>query len=301
MNRYIELLTNKRFRFSVLSKYGLLNWMTDEAHIKENFRLEFGREIDLDNPKTFNEKLQWLKLNDRQPEYAQMVDKYESKKIVEKLVGSSYVIPVVGGPWNKFDEINFDELPEEFVLKTTHDCGGVYICKDKRKLNLSQVRKFINGHLNRNYYMTCREWPYKNVKPRIFAEKYMCDMGNEILPVYKVFTFNGEPRVIQLIINDKTKKETVDYFNTKWERLPFRQNFPNSKCDLKKPEKLDEILKLACRLNSSNPFLRTDFYVINGQVFFSEFTFYSDAGMAKFEPAEWDYILGEWIKLPEKE
>ena len=169
MNRYIQLITDRCFRFSVLSKYGFYKWMSDRKHIQTKFRFEFGYDIDLEQPKTYNEKLQWIKLNDRRAEYTTMVDKYEAKRYIESCIGTGYVIPVVGGPWKSFDEIDFDKLPNQFVLKTTHDCGGVYICTDKARFDYVKARKFLVRHLKSNYYITCREWPYKNVEPRLFA------------------------------------------------------------------------------------------------------------------------------------
>ena len=158
----------------------------------------------------------------------------------------------------------------------------------------------MEDHLKRNYYLTCREWPYKNVKPCIFAEEYMQDGDREFLPVYKILCFGGEPRIIQTIQNDKQPNETIDYFDTEWKILPFRQNFPNSEVPLGLPEKLGEMLSLARQLSAGHACLRVDFYVIGGRVYFSEFTFYSDAGLAAFHPEEWDKTLGDWITLPPK-
>lgn len=286
-------------RLRMLARRGLLKWMSDEQFLKRMYRTHFGKSLDLKNPRTFNEKLQWLKLYDRKPLYTQMVDKYAVRRYIEEQIGGEYLIPLVGGPWNSFDEIDFDALPEQFVLKCTHDSGGLIICRDKNRLDREAARRKIMRALKRNYYASSREWPYKDVPPRIIAEKYMEVPHTSCLPVYKIMNFNGEPRLIQSIQNDKTAQESIDYFTPEWELLELRQNFPNSAVPLEKPVCLDAMLSLAKRLNGGRPFIRTDFYEINGRVYFSEFTFYSDAGFAPFTPGEWDERLGSWITLPE--
>ena len=279
--------------------YGLGRLIPDKLWIQIKYFQWFKKLPNLKNPQTFNEKLNWLKLYDRRPEYTTMVDKYEAKKYVSDLVGSEYVIPTLGGPWNSFDEIDFDSLPEQFVLKTTHDCGGVVICKDKNTFDKNKAKVFLEKHLKNNYYLTCREWPYKNVKPRIFAEAYMKDGENDFLPVYKIMCFSGVPKIIQTIQNDKQPNESIDYFDTEWNLLKLKQNFPNSENPLSKPEKLAEMLEIAKVLSKGKNFIRVDLYVINEEIAFSEHTFYSDAGLAKFHPEGWDEKLGNWIVLPE--
>ena len=258
--------------------------------------------MDLDNPQTFNEKLQWLKLYNRKPIYTTMVDKYEVKKYVADIIGEEYIIPTLG-VWEKFEDIDFGELPNEFVLKTTHDSGGLIICRDKTSLDIKKVQKRIERSLTRNYYWYGREWPYKDVKPRIIAEKFMKDENFDVLNVYKIFNFNGKPKLIQVIQGDKTKSETIDYFDTEWNLLKLRQNYPNSASPLPKPQNLSLMLSLAKRLTEKEtpPFLRTDFYEINGEVYFSEFTFFSDSGFAKFNPPEWDDKLGKILVLPDND
>ena len=281
--------------------YGVGRLFSDKAWIRLKYWQWFRKFPNLKNPKTFNEKLQWLKLHDRKPVYSTMVDKFASKAFVAERIGAEYAVPALGGPWASFDEIDFDALPDRFVLKTNHDSGGVTVCRDKSAFDKEKARDFFEKHLARNYYWSCREWPYKDVKPCIFAEEYMQDGDREFLPVYKILCFGGEPRIIQTIQNDKQPNETIDYFDTEWKVLPFRQNFPNSEVPLGEPEKLEEMLSLARQLSAGHACLRVDFYVIGGRVYFSEFTFYSDAGFAAFHPEEWDKTLGSWITLPEKE
>jgi len=271
-------------------------FIPDKQYLKIMYRLRMGKKLNLKNPSTFNEKLQWMKLNDRKPVYTQMVDKQEAKVLVADAVGDKYVVPTLG-IWERFEDIDFTKMPNQFVLKCTHDSGGLVICKDKDKLDLESAKRKIKRSLKCNFYWVCREWPYKNVKPRIIAEKYMQDGANDCLPVYKVFCFNGEPKIIQAIQNDKHENESIDYFDTDWNLLKMKQNYPNSSVPLGKPDKLSEMVDLARTLSEGHSFLRVDFYVINGEVYFSEFTFYSDAGMAKFEPEEWDVKLGEWVEL----
>ena len=279
------------------SSYG--KKMNDEDYVKKMFKLKMGYELDLNNPLTFNEKLQWLKLYNQKSEYTAMVDKYSSKEIVSKKIGDKYIAKPYG-VWDSVDEIYWELLPKQFVLKTTHDCGGVIVCKDKEKLNLNKCKKFLQKHMKREYFYHCREWPYKNVVPRIMAEEFLQDKDRAVLPVYKIFCFAGEPKIIQTIQNDKQINETIDYFDADWNALDLKQNYPNSKTPLPKPEKLDEMLSIARTLSTDTSFIRVDLYTVNEEIYFSEFTFFSDAGFASFSPKEWDEKLGELIKLPDK-
>jgi hypothetical protein len=281
---------------------GVFNGVADERYLKLIYRRKLHRKLNLDNPETFNEKLQWLKLYDRNPQYTQMVDKAAVKKYVAEQIGEEYVIPTLG-TWENLKDLDIEQLPNQFVLKCTHDSGGLVICRDKAHLDMKAVYKKIGKSMETNYYYSGREWPYKNVKPRILAEKYMeddseCDSEEKHnLNVYKIFNFNGVPRIIQSIQNDKTKNETIDYFDVDWNLLKLKQNFPNSKTPLPRPKQLEEMLELAARLSKGFCFLRTDFYIVNQKVLFSEFTFYSDNGTAMFNPPQWDRELGSWIDL----
>lgn len=298
----------KRFRKAIkhpqkivfyLNEKGFHRLISDKFYIKNAYRYAMGKKINLKSPKTFNEKLQWLKLYDRNPLYTTLVDKYEVKKYISDKIGQEYIIPTLG-VWDNFDDIDFNSLPNQFVLKCTHDSGGLVICRNKNELDIDNARRKIEKSLQRNYFWFGREWPYKDVKPRIIAEQFMQDRDYENLNVFKIFNFNSEPKIIQTIQNDKTPSETIDYFDTDWNLLELKQNFPNSEKPLQKPKTLDKMLDLAQILaKDTSPFIRTDFYEINGQVYFSEFTFYSDSGLAKFTPAHWDLMLGKWIKLPQ--
>lgn len=272
------------------------NLISDRSYLKIDYFLNLGKKLNLNNPVTFNEKMQWLKLYNRNPIYTTMADKLEVKNYITEKIGDRYVIKLLGS-WDTFDEIDFDLLPEKFVLKTTHGCGGMVICKNKGDLDVEKARKIINKSLKADYFYQGREWPYKNIKKRILAEEYMQDGDSENLTVYKIFNLSGIPTIIQVIQDDKTAKETIDYFDTEWNLLDLKQNFPNSPNHLPKPRTLDDMLELARKLSEGMPFIRTDFYEINGEVYFSEFTFFSDDGFAEFHPGEWDEKLGEKIDL----
>lgn len=273
----------------------------DEIFIKAYYYNVFHKHIDLKNPQTFNEKLQWLKLYDRKPEYTTMVDKYAVKQYVADKIGEEYIIPTLG-VWNNFDEIDFNNLPNQFVLKCTHDSGGLIICKDKRLLDVKAAKKKIGKSLKHNYYLSGREWPYKNVKPRIIAEKYMINSDINDLPDYKIHCFDGEAKFILVCserFSDNGTKE--DFLDIHWNKLPFKRPHLNgSKKILKKPAGFNRMLELSKKLSKNIPFIRCDFYEIDGQVYFGELTFFPASGFDVFEPAEWDYKLGSWLELPIK-
>lgn len=268
----------------------------DDIYLRCLWRSTMGTELDLNNPRSFNEKLQWLKIYDRKPEYTIMVDKYAVKQYVADRIGDEYVIPSLG-VWNSFDEIDFERLPDQFVLKCTHDSGSVVVCRNKKMFDKKMVRQSFEAALSKNYFYPFREWPYKNVPAKIMAEKFIENEKGKVLVVYKVMCFDGTPRVIQVIQNDKTPEESIDYFDTNWELLDMRQNFDNSKIHLSKPPHLKEMLSMATLLSKGTHFLRVDFYEHEKHPLFSEFTFFSDAGFAKFIPDKWDEILGAYISL----
>lgn len=283
----------------VLAAKGFFRFMPDKIYLQMIYWAELGKGLNIKKPQSFNEKLNWKKLYDRNPLYTTLADKYQVKEYVANIIGEKYVIPLYG-VWDRFEDIDFSSLPEKFVLKTTHDSGGVVVCKDKHSLDYKQTQKILEGHLKKNYFYWRREWPYKNIVPRIIAEEYVKDGENDHLPVYKFFCFHGVPEIIQTIQNDKQPNETIDYFDHEWNLLDLRQNFPNSQTPLSKPEKLDEMLEIASKLSEGFDFIRVDLYLINGKIKFSEFTFYSDAGINIFDPPKWDLELGDKIVLPHK-
>ena len=280
----------------VVSKILGSRLFSDKAAIKLKYRLLMKKKINLKYPKTFNEKLNWIKLYYRKPIMTTMADKYEVKKYVSDIIGPEYVIPSIA-IYDKWDDIEFNSLEAPFVLKTTHSSGVIKIVKDKNDFDYETTKKKFNKSLKENYYYSCREWPYKDIKPRIIVEKFVKDSKEDNLPVYKFFCFDGEPYLVQTIKNDKTSYETIDYFDMNWERLDLKQNFENSKVPLDKPSNFEEMKKLAAKLSKSFPFVRVDLYSVDGKIYFSEFTFFSDAGYQRFYPDKWDLILGEKIKL----
>lgn len=302
VQKVLKYLINPRLfyvRFASKKLNKVAHNLSDEDLLTRIFKIKFGYDLDLSNPKTFNEKLQWLKLNNRNPLFTEMVDKYAAKKYVANIVGDEYVVPQLGC-WKHFDDIDFSSLPDKFVLKTTHGCGGMLICKDKNKINFAKAKVMFEENLKDNYYIHAREWPYKNVPPQIIAEKFLDDGKNKVLPVYKIFCFNGEPYLIQVIQNDKQPNESIDYFDLNWNKLKLRQNYPNSKNPLEKPIKLEEMLAIARKLTKGIEFVRCDLYIVDGKIYFSEFTFFSDAGFEPFKPNKWDYILGDLLILSSK-
>jgi hypothetical protein len=272
---------------------------SDEIFLKMKYRRKMGTPLNLQSPTTFNEKLQWLKLRNRKPCYTTMVDKFAVKEYVAGIIGKEYIIPTLG-VWEKFDDINFDTLPQQFVLKTTHGGGGtgVVICKDKATFDKKKAKKNLEKSLKKCLYKKYVEWPYKDVPKRIIAEEYITD-GKSELEDYKVHNFNGTPRVILVCRNRFHSTPMVtDFYSTDWELLPVtRPGHPCSPAPMEKPRLLPQILQLSKILSKDIPFVRTDFYILNDKIYFGELTFFPASGMKKFEPQEWDRKFGEWIEL----
>ena len=272
--------------------------INDELYLKMMYWIRLNKKLNLDNPKGFNEKLQWLKLYDRQEKYTKMVDKYEAKKYVSNIIGEEYIIPTIG-IYENFDEINFDELPNKFVMKCTHDSGGIAICRDKKNFDINIAKKKINKCLKTNYYYPGREWPYKNVKPRIIIEKYMEEKNFTQLNDYKFMCFDGKVKCCFVCSERDNKNEglAVTFFDENWEKMPFIRHYRNSSKKIDKPKKFDLMVKLAEKLSKTIPFVRVDFYEIDGKVYFGELTFYPGSGFEEFKPDEWDEKIGDWITV----
>lgn len=278
---------------------GVFNGIDDERYLKLLYRVMFGKTINLSSPKSFNEKLQWLKLWDRKLEYITMVDKYKVREYVTEKIGVQYLIPLLG-VWESPNEIDFAALPDKFVLKCNHNSGtGMYICTDKEKMDIRKVTRELKRGLKENYYLLHREWPYKDVPRKIIAEQYMkSDAGG--LTDYKIHCFNGEPKLI-LVCKDRFIETglTEDFFSEEWEHLDIRRpSHPNAVNPIPKPEELSQMLMLAKTLSEGIPFVRVDFYIIDHKIYFSELTFFPAAGFEKFIPDKWDRILGDWLELP---
>jgi hypothetical protein len=295
MNLFYYISRLRRIIAQIFIRFG--GGIPDKPYLQILYNLKTGRKLDLNNPQTYNEKLQWLKLYDRNPLYTKMVDKYAVKEYVSDIIGVEHVIPTLG-VWDKFEEIDFDLLPDKFVLKTTHDSGGVVICKHKKEFNIAKAEIIINKHLERNFYCSTREWPYKNVWPRIIAEKYMVDESGFELKDYKVFVFNGVPKLIEVDYG-RFSYHKRNIYNTDWELLSFEIQYPNDLSrNIKKPAQLDEMLVISSLLSKNIAHVRVDFYVINNKTYFGELTFYHGSGYELFLPEKWNYILGQWLTLP---
>lgn len=298
LNKINEAIRNPR-KLAVYLLFQIAPILTDKFFLKILFKLRMGYQLDLDNPKTYNEKLQWLKLHNRKPEYTKMVDKVGAKEYVANIIGEEYIIPTIG-VWDRVEDIDWDALPNQFVLKCTHDSGGIVICPDKSKLDIRAAKKMLKWGLRRNFYAQNREWPYKNVKHRIIGEQYMVDESGYELKDYKWFCFDGEPKAL-FIATDRgveTEETKFDFFDADFNHLPFTNGHPNSPRPILKPQGFEKMKELAAKLSQGQPHLRVDFYDINGKIYFGELTFYHWSGTTPFEPIEWDYKFGEWIKLP---
>ena len=275
-----------------------LRVLPDGTYLRLRYLIAFRKPLHLKNPRTFNEKLQWLKLYDRNPEYTRMVDKLEAKKYVAERIGEEYIVPTLG-VWDRFEEIDFDALPDQFVLKCTHDSGGLVICKDKKSLDLDAAREKITACLKENYYWDYREWPYKNVKPRIIAEPYLRDDETGELRDYKFYTFGGEVKALLIISGRDTPDAGGDYFDAEFHHLDMQWGYKNAKALPSPPKSMEEMIRLAQLLSKSTPELRVDFYEINGKPFFGEMTFFDGGGLEKIVPEKWDSIFGDWVTLPQ--
>lgn len=274
--------------------------LPDKVYLKWRYKKLLGRKLNLEYPVLFQEKLHWLKLHDRKPVYHQMVDKYEAKKFIANQLGEDYIIPTLG-VYNSFDEINFNELPNQFVLKCTFDSGSYYICKDKSQLNIAEARQKLMTNWFHNYYIWSREWPYNGLEHRIIAEPLLVDEEYPYLRDFKFYCFNGEPKIFY-ITSDKggdlpTKQ---DFFDLEGNHLEIQdKHYPNNpqQCPTL-PKNLDKMIEI-CRIFAKDTYhLRVDFYEVNGHLYCGEFTFYEAGGFNEFMPEKYNHILGDWIKLP---
>ena len=292
-------LKNPAYFITSPASKGYLSWVPDSLYIKILYKALTGETCHLKHPVTYNEKLQWLKLHDRKPEYARMVDKYEVRSYITKLLGEEYLFPCFG-VFDSFDQINFDSLPDQFVLKCTHDSGSVEICKDKTTFDKEGARDRLSKAMKKNYYSTYREWPYKNVKPRIIAEKFMVDDSGDDLKDYKIMCFNGKAQIIETHENRFTegKAHTQTFYDRDWNKLDIIQEglIPVSEKRVK-PLQMDKMLSLSEKIAKDMYHARIDWYLINGTIYFGEITFYDGSGFEAFPNKEDDLFLGSLIKL----
>ena len=284
-----------------LGRRGLLNWMPDRAYIQLVFVSRFGKLVDFKNPKTFNEKLQWLKLYDRKDDYTVLVDKYEVKKYIEKTIGKEYVIPTIG-VYDCFDDIDFTKLPEKFVIKCTHDSGSVVVVNDKNSFDMQKAKEKIDKGMKNNGYLYGREWPYKNVKRRVIVEKYLTDEEDGTLKDYKFFVFGGEVKCFKVDF-DRLIGHRANYFDRDGNLLRFGEEVcpPDYNKKIVLPNNLKKMISLAEKLSNNIPFVRIDFYNVQNDIYFGEITFYPASGFGSFMPESWDEKLGGFIPLEAEE
>ena len=296
----VRLLYDSDFRWIYLANRGRFDGLDDETFLYRKYKACMGKELNLASPKTFNEKLQWLKLYDHKPEYTMMVDKYAVRKYIADTIGEEYLIPLLG-VWDNPDDIDFDALPKQFVLKCNHNSGlGMCICKDKSKLDIEKVKAGLRKGLKQDYYLTCREWPYKNVKRRIIAEEYMSDEGKEELSDYKVLCFNGEAKLIEVHKGRFYGNHTADNYDEFWNKTDIEQyDLPKSDDIMPKPAFLEEMLYLSKLLSKNLIHVRVDWYFTNNRLYFGELTFFDGSGYNQF-CGDADEFLGSLIKLPIK-
>ncbi len=305
MNKIFRVIQNPQLIIAYIIK---IDWISslipDRQYLKWCYFLRMGKKLDINNPKTFSEKMQWLKLYERKPIYTVMVDKFEVKKYVSNIVGEKYIIPTIG-IYDSYNEIDFGKLPNQFVLKCTHDSGGAILCTNKETFNYNLARKKLERALRRNYYYRSREWPYKDVKPRIIVEEFMKDVNSKSMDLidYKFFCFNGVPKYCQVIQN-RRQKETIDFFDMDWNHQEFvGLNYANctANCAIvppTKPHNFDEMKILAEKLSRNIPFVRIDTYEIQNQVYFGEITFFPAGGLGLFKPDIWNKKMGDLIDIP---
>lgn len=296
-NKLLKILKNPQILILYLIKLPIFHVVPDRLYLKIVYQLKLKKKLNLDNPQTFNEKLQWLKLYDRNPIYTSLVDKYEVRQYIAKEIGEEYLIPLIG-VWDNFNDIDFSKLPNKFVLKCTHDSGSVFICKDKKNFDIEATRKKINKALSRNYYYCEREWPYKNIKPKIICEEFLSDT-NRTPDDYKVLCFNGEAKLIGVHI-DRFENHCLDNYDREWNKTILGKDGDMSDKVYDKPKEFEKLISLSEQLSSIMCHARIDWFIVNDKLYFGEITLYESAGFDHFDNKEDDYILGSWIALDYK-
>lgn len=277
------------------SAFGRL--LPDSVYLQAKFYLLLGYPLDIEHPRTFNEKLQWLKLYDHNPLYHILADKLTVKNYVAEIIGKEYTVPTIGC-WDRVEDIPWKELPESFVIKCTHDSGSTFVCPDKSKLDKQAVIDKLSYCYRRSYYPKDREWVYKGLRPRIIVEKYL----GENIPDYKFFCFNGKPEFMFIATNRLKGEDALsfDFFDMNRNHLNFKQGHRNAEEVPNLPESFDLMRSLAFKLSAGIPHVRVDFYDCKGKIYFGEYTFYHLGGIVPFEPQYVDMELGSLIELPDK-
>ena len=276
---------------------GCFKWIPDEPYLRLLFRAEVGQKLNLNNPKSYNEKLQWIKLYDHNPVYTVMADKYLVRDFVRRRIDEDILIPFCG-VWDKPEDIDFDSLPEQFVLKCNHDSGSIIKCTDKASFDRQKAVKKLRKRLKRDYYKVTREWPYKNIRRRIIAEVYLEDSKCRELPDYKFYTFNGEVKMIMVTTGRAAGDTRAEYYDENFNPLNIQWGYERPDNPLPKPALFEKMKQYARILSEDTPELRVDFYICNGRIYFGELTFFDGGGLMPVDPVELDYKLGSWIDIP---
>lgn len=289
---YRNIIKSRELRLKLINQ---LRFIPDEPYLKMVFRIKTGKKLNLKNPKTFCDKLNWLKLHDVHPEYTRLADKIAVREYLKEVLGEDICIPMLG-TWEHYDDIDFDALPDQFVLKCNHDSGSVKIITDKSKIDHTELRKFFEGRLKVNSYVLAREYPYRDITPRIYAEMFMVPKGESDISDYKFLCFNGKPQVMFTITN-RQKDCRQDFFDMDFNHLPIMGVYPNSSGNVSEPKKFEEMKALAGKLSQGMTFVRIDLYEINGNIYFGEFTHFDAGGFWPKKPEEWEYKLGDLIDI----
>ena len=295
MGKIVQIMSDPARLLVALDHYGFLRWLGDKAYLKLLSSLIFGKPFNLDSPQTFNEKLNWLKINDRKPRYTLMADKYEVKKMIQEMNLNGLKTAECYGVWQTFGDIDFENLPQRFVLKATHDSSGAVICRDKSEFDALKMRKRFNHLLSLNNYRGGREWIYKDIPPRIMAEEFLDDGSGHELTDYKFWCFNGEPKY--MYITNKGTSIYENFYDMDFNIVPINHGFPRKEPEYDCPAEFGQMKEFASLLSQGIPFVRVDFFVIKGEVYFGEFTFYDWGGLRPFHPEKWDYDLGTSLNL----
>lgn len=269
--------------------------MPDKVYLQLLYTIRFGKRLHLKKPMSFNEKLNWLKLYGRRDIYSTMADKYAAKAYVANLIGNEYVVENYG-VYNSWDEIDFDRLPNQFVIKGTHDSGGAFVCKNKDEFDYEGVRHKVEKNLRKNYFFDLREWPYKYIPPRIIVDRLLDDHTGKELRDYKFWCFNGVPTYMYCTIKGENVYE--NFYDMNFNVANINHGFPRHKPEFEKPKEFELMKELAAKLSVGIPFVRVDFFDVEGKVYFGEFTFYDWGGLRPFNSYEEDLELGKLLHLP---
>lgn len=293
-----KLLKNPSIIIRGLNKLGLLRWISDERYIKWRYYIQHNEKLNLVQPKTYNEKLQWLKLNYHNADYVKLVDKSQVREYVANKIGKEYLIPIVG-EWNNGNDIKWESLPDKFVLKCTHDSGSLVISTDKSKLNKEKAINKLNKALSYNYYYSGREWPYKYVEPKIIGEEFLEVQEGKELQDYRFFCFEGDPKFITVDTNINDKEKTRrNLYDLDWNLLDAEITYPRDvNSNIVKPDNLEEMIKISRKLSKGIPHVRIDLYNLEGKVYFGEITFYHQSGLGIIRPKSFENKMGDWINI----